>query len=612
MPMSTIEFICPHCSHKMKLPASLIGKNGTCPSCKASVIVTNSNDFNLESETTVTTELLSVHTTKSDSPAQTPEPVTSTGTDAIRERITRLQIAKERFEQADYVRAKAMKALEDATSAVSSVYNPIGSSVLMAFTLGEIDNSPLFADLLEANRKLQQFQNDLLALESGPNANMIQKTKAKTQQLIVQQKIKQGEKLINSEQYKLGKKIVDSKIYDSFICSTTTPAFEKLNTLQSNIVEAENNLKVANSSLGELNNELMSSVPLNEIEGVQTFDIAIGVSERQLAEIKGGVATEIEASHPTSVNLSNRSVEAQQTGVRTKRQKNNKFGKKVVVALTSVVFVGGIGFALYSFLSDGSNSSNVTERTKKANSVQQLSPEYITYNEIIADIYKTTRDFDAGITAQSIALGKINEAKDRLDSIPRTAMSAGGVGIGDRLKAESKMKTIAAYLLDPLVLHPNTDIDAISKTPKIYDDIKAKLASLSDNAGDDYKNWLELIMLDSMADQVIPIPLKDGGPDLVNILELEDQIQDAKSASLNPYSSEWNEEFKDLMVKAEFLAKDIIKFRQGEISKGVIRIKIENFDDLLNENMGVAEPEAVSALRQFIKKWNEEVYRSAN
>ena len=605
MPMSTIEFICPHCSHKMKLPASLIGKNGTCPSCKATVIVTNSNDFNLESETTVTTELLSVHATKSDSPAQTPEPVTSTGTDAIRERITRLQIAKQRFEQADYVRAKAVKALEDATSAVSSVYDPIGSSVVMAFTLGEIHDSPLFADLLEANRKLQQFQNDLLALESGPNANMIQKTKAKTQQLIVQQKIKQGEKLINSEQYKLGKKIVDSKIYDSFICSTTTPAFEKLNTLQSNIVEAENNLKVANSSLGELNNELMSSVPLNKIVGVQTFDIAISVSERQLAEINGVVATGIEASHPTSLNESNRSIDAQQTVIRTKTQKNNRFGKKVLVALISVVFVGGIGFALYSFL-------------KEANSVQQLSPEYITYNEIIADIYKTTRDFDAGITAQSIALGKINEAKDRLDSIPRTAVSAGGVSLGDRLIAESKMKKIAAYLLDPLVLHPNTDIDAISKTPK-YDDIKAKLASLSDNAGNDYKNWLELIMLDSMADQVIPIPLKDGGPDLVNIWELEEQIEDAKSASFKPYSSEWDsdiggqhEEFIDLMLRAEFLAQDIIKFRQGEISKGLIRIKIETFDDLLNENMGVAEPEAVSALRQFIKKWNEEVYRSAN
>jgi len=101
---------------------------------------------------------------------------------------------------------------------------------------------------------------------------------------------------------------------------------------------------------------------------------------------------------------------------------------------------------------------------------------------------------------------------------------------------------------------------------------------------------------------------------------LEEQIEDARSsASFKPSASEWDsdiggqhEEFIDLMRRAEFLAQDIIKFRQGEISKGLIRIKIETFDDLLNENMGVAEPEAVSALRQFIKKWNEEVYRSAN
>jgi len=601
--MSTIEFICPHCSHKMELPASLIGKNGSCPSCKASVIVTNSNDFNLESETTVTTESLSVPAAKSDSPTQTPEPVTSTGTDAIRERITRLQIAKQRFEEADSVRVKAMQALEDAKSAVSSVCDPIGSSVVLAFTLGEINDSPLFADLLEANRKLQQFQNDLLALESGPNANLIQKTKAKTQQLIVQQKIKQGEKLINSEQYKLGKKIVDSKIYDSFICSTTKHAFEKLNTLQSNIVEAENNLKVANSSLGELNNELMSSVPLNNIEGVQTFDIAIGVSERQLAEIKGVVATEIDASHPASVNLSNRSVEAQQTGVRTKRQKNNKFGKKVVIALTSVVFVGGIGFALYSFLSEGRSRSTImrNEPSNEPSNTEKIA------NEDVSRIKQLVRDFDAGLITRTWAADKLADMKEEVDN-----------RLGLNRSAVTPILSMAAKHVvtpKPDVLD-DKELIAIADALKHYRKIKVELSNISSlNTDNFYEKLIPALLLEQEFHLLPTIPLQQGGPDFVQKWELREQLWDITNSLDIPYE-ELNDEEQDVNQSLMFLAtganEHLAKFRHIDSDSFLINSRLRWLRERLDNLEGAEDAELVSTLKKYCDEWQKEVDRSAN
>lgn len=39
--MSTINFTCPHCSHTVQLPETLLGKQGKCPQCGASVTVTH-------------------------------------------------------------------------------------------------------------------------------------------------------------------------------------------------------------------------------------------------------------------------------------------------------------------------------------------------------------------------------------------------------------------------------------------------------------------------------------------------------------------------------------------------------------------------------------------
>ena len=37
--MSTITFICPHCSHSVNLPANLVGQRGKCPSCQQVVTI---------------------------------------------------------------------------------------------------------------------------------------------------------------------------------------------------------------------------------------------------------------------------------------------------------------------------------------------------------------------------------------------------------------------------------------------------------------------------------------------------------------------------------------------------------------------------------------------
>ena len=47
--MSTINFTCPHCSHRMEFPAAVEGKQGKCPSCNIVVTVANNSLVDLAS-----------------------------------------------------------------------------------------------------------------------------------------------------------------------------------------------------------------------------------------------------------------------------------------------------------------------------------------------------------------------------------------------------------------------------------------------------------------------------------------------------------------------------------------------------------------------------------
>jgi hypothetical protein len=370
--MKTINFVCPHCSHSMTLPAVLEGKAGNCSSCKSSVTVVGSRGIETIASKSTITEPVAESPTNAVLPTQGTNSIASPDTNAIRERLTRLQTAKQEYEQADALQIQAAGKLQDAKAAVSTVFDPIGSSVVLAYTCGEINDTPLLGNVLEANRKLQQLQHDLAALEPAPDANIIQKTKVKAQRVILNQKIKQTEKQIIDYQFELGKNIFESKDYAFVACDTTKSALERLATIQANIVEAENNLQLAISSFVNLKTELMASVPLNSIEGTQTFDIAIGVSERQLAAIQSPAqplqsptaeAPPLEPTpqtalgDPSEINVNPTSQPLSQQTSQNRDRSGNRT-KSVIAASVFGIVILLIAGSLYIFLAGSGNTNN--------------------------------------------------------------------------------------------------------------------------------------------------------------------------------------------------------------------------------------------------------------
>jgi hypothetical protein len=363
--MKTINFICPHCSHLMTLPAAFEGKEGNCSSCKSSVTVVGSSGIETVARKSTTIESVAKSPTNPVLQTQSTNSIASPDTSAIRERLTRLQTAKQEYEQADAIQIQAAGKLQDAKAAVSTVFDPIGSSVVLAYTLGEINDTPLLGNVLEANRKLQQLQHDLAALEFAPAANIIQKTKVKAQRVILNQKIKQTEKQIIDCQFELGKNIFESKDYAFVACDTTKSALERLAAIQANIVEAENNLQLAISSLINLKTQLMAAVPLNAIEGTQTFDIAIGVSERQLAAIQSPAAEappieptpQTALGDPSVINVNPASQPLPQQTSQTRDRSGNRT-KLVITASAVGIVILLIAGSLFIFLAGNGNTNN--------------------------------------------------------------------------------------------------------------------------------------------------------------------------------------------------------------------------------------------------------------
>ena len=266
----------------MRLPSSLVGKNGNCPACKNTVLITNPQG---SIDQVINPDISSSVATPNTSEAPVKQP--SSPAEQIRNRLLLLKQGKHEFANAEMLRSQAVESLNQSREDVSRLFSAIGSQIAMAYTLGEIKETPSLMNLIAANRKLMDVQNESAMLTPGPNAGIVEKTKAKAKQLALGGKIKTLEGQIENQQFELGKEIYESRNWDVYTSNTTSEIFQELNSLEQNIANAQNRLDQASSAFEDLKRSLSNSIPLNAIQDISTFEMAIGLSERQLAELEG-------------------------------------------------------------------------------------------------------------------------------------------------------------------------------------------------------------------------------------------------------------------------------------------------------------------------------------
>jgi hypothetical protein len=606
--MKTINFICPHCSHLMTLPAAFEGKEGNCSSCKSSVTVVGSSGIETVARKSTTIESVAKSPTNPVLQTQSTNSIASPDTSAIRERLTRLQTAKQEYEQADAIQIQAAGKLQDAKAAVSTVFDPIGSSVVLAYTLGEINDTPLLGNVLEANRKLQQLQHDLAALEFAPAANIIQKTKVKAQRVILNQKIKQTEKQIIDCQFELGKNIFESKDYAFVACDTTKSALERLAAIQANIVEAENNLQLAISSLINLKTQLMAAVPLNTIEGTQTFDIAIGVSERQLAAIQSPAAEappieptpQTALGDPSVINVNPASQPLPHQTSQTRDRSGNKT-KLVITASAVGIVILLIAGSLYIFLAGSGNTNNGI-------SANVETAEKDEYDIVEDELGQLIRQYDAGLITKDSVTSRLEKMQNRIDGKK-------GKNISKMTSLRIKFRFFAEHLISVKPLNPtSTELEELRNAKSRFNKISEEVKSISANhkgPKDESENQVKLWVLWKELFDLPSIPIDEGGPDLVQKFQLDREIKAAKKVVGHSVNDEADGNFSAVLIAENFGSDYLLKFRRDDLTASFTLGMLERARKRLNDEDDTTQ-NAIDSLNELFDEWTEEIHRNTN
>jgi hypothetical protein len=592
----------------MTLPAAFEGKEGNCSSCKSSVTVVGSSGIETVARKSTTIESVAKSPTNPVLQTQSTNSIASPDTSAIRERLTRLQTAKQEYEQADAIQIQAAGKLQDAKAAVSTVFDPIGSSVVLAYTLGEINDTPLLGNVLEANRKLQQLQHDLAALEFAPAANIIQKTKVKAQRVILNQKIKQTEKQIIDCQFELGKNIFESKDYAFVACDTTKSALERLAAIQANIVEAENNLQLAISSLINLKTQLMAAVPLNTIEGTQTFDIAIGVSERQLAAIQSPAAEappieptpQTALGDPSEINVNPASQPLPQQTSQTRDRSGNRT-KLVITASAVGIVILLIAGSLFIFLAGNGNTiHDIFANVETAERDE---------SDIVEDeLYQLIRQYDAGRITKKAVISRLEKMQNRMDSKGRDQ--------GKKVDLQQKFRYFAEHLISVKPLNPtSTDLEELRNAKSRFNKISEEVKSISANhkgPKDECKNRVKLSILNTEIFEHLPtIPIDEGGPDLVQKFQLDREIDTVRSAIGNSVKNEADGNFSAILSAQNFGRDKLLKFRRDDLTASLTLRMLESARKRINDEDDTTQ-NAIDSLNELFDEWTEEIYRNTN
>ena len=203
---------------------------------------------------------------------------------AVKERLQRLEDGKCEYTGLLDEQARCERELQLSKNLLPNLYRPFGLAVFMGYTQGELPKVEALNPLLKMHTRIQQLEAEFNSLRPTADAGFVQKAKAKTKQAILKLKIKSLEGSLQTLEANVGQQIIEEDKTATVECGSTSNVLVQLTELHGATKQAEDTLGKAVEELDAGRERLTQSVPLNQIEGVSTFDIAIKACQRQLGE----------------------------------------------------------------------------------------------------------------------------------------------------------------------------------------------------------------------------------------------------------------------------------------------------------------------------------------
>ncbi|MGD0283957.1 MAG: DUF4339 domain-containing protein, partial [Dissulfurispiraceae bacterium] len=146
----------------------------------------------------------------------------------LQDRLQQLGKAKTEYEVLENTCQQKSKELASTEVSLGQFAQPLGKAAFEGFVSGQIQNQPILNERFSVHRRIAELHTEYDQLKPANDAGMIQKTKAKAQQLVVTGKIKLEEMKINKLEEQIGKQLIASTQEDSVKCDHTTEILSKV------------------------------------------------------------------------------------------------------------------------------------------------------------------------------------------------------------------------------------------------------------------------------------------------------------------------------------------------------------------------------------------------
>ena len=203
----------------------------------------------------------------------------------LQHRLQDLEKAKAEFESLDSTCKQKIKEVASAEAILKQFERPLGHTAFEGFLMGQIKILPIFNERLAVHKRVGELQAEHDRLQPPTDAGMMQKTKAKAQQVVVAGKSKLAQMGIGKLEEQIGRQLIASNEENIVRCDHTAETLAALGKQRSTIALRRQESGEAQQSLDSKKQQLAQALQMTSIEGSKSFDTERQSCHVQIAQI---------------------------------------------------------------------------------------------------------------------------------------------------------------------------------------------------------------------------------------------------------------------------------------------------------------------------------------
>jgi len=204
----------------------------------------------------------------------------------LKKRTQDLDRAKAECEVLDNACQQKGKELAAAEANLKQYARPLGKAAFEGVVLGQVQNQQIFNERSVLQGRVGELHAEHDRLSPSSDAGIVQKTKAKAQQLVVAGKIKLEETKIGKLEEQIGRQLIGSNQEDSVRCERTAGILAELAKHREVVAHRKRECDEARKALDTKKQQLATTLQMTNIEGSKSFNIQRQNCEAQITQIE--------------------------------------------------------------------------------------------------------------------------------------------------------------------------------------------------------------------------------------------------------------------------------------------------------------------------------------